>query len=80
MSHKNLVFIRDHRPSPDEFIQTCCGGDPQGFHLLRKFKVIILHSDHISLNPNHLSDDGDAFRWANMLIHLDSDCGEVTVF
>ncbi len=74
LSCELLQYVRDHRPTEAEFI-AWLGGPPVAgrYHVLRKAGLLVLDGDQVTLSPHHLSADGRAFRYENLMFFIDDD-------
>lgn len=73
LSRELLCFVRDHRPSVDEFVTRFGGPHDQTFHVLRKEGVIVIEGGRVTLDPAHLTTDGRHFVWGVKLYSLERD-------
>ncbi len=73
LNRATLCFVRDERPTVEQFLERFGGPHGQAYHVLRKHGIIILEDGRLRLNRRHLSPDGKEFVWGNNIFHLDSD-------
>lgn len=72
--HRELLcYVRDSRPTVEEFIARYGGDHDQGFHVLRKCGAIVVDAGRIRLSRLHLSPNGLRFVWGYYVYPLDRD-------
>jgi hypothetical protein len=68
-----LCFVRDSKPTVEEFIAKFGGDFEQVFHVLRKAEAILVRDGIVVLNPSQLSEDQQQSAWGRPVFCLDRD-------
>jgi hypothetical protein len=75
LSAELLRFVRDNRPTVEDFIARFGGPGGSIYHLLRKSRLLVEEGKHLHLDPERLSRDGKRFTYGIQVYHIDT--GEV---